>query len=134
MLRAVYEGVAYNLGWILEIMRHKFGWQQDAIRVIGGGAKGDPWLQIIADVTGKQVEKVANPQEAGAVGAALIAAVGLGIYPDFQALKKVIQVTRTFDPRAENAEIYDELFDAYKKVYDALKGIHRQLNQEHLGD
>ena len=134
MLRAVYEGVAYNLGWILEIMSQKFGWQQDAIRVIGGGAKGDPWLQIIADVTGKRVEKVANPQQAGAVGAALIAAIGLGVYPDFQALKKVIQVTRTFEPQVENAEVYAELFDAYKKVYDALKGIHRQLNQERFGD
>ncbi len=134
ILRAVYEGVAYNLGWILEIMSQKFGWQQDAIRVIGGGAKGDPWLQIIADVTGKRMEKVANPQQAGAIGAALIAAVGLGIYPDFQALKKVIQVTRTFEPRAENAEVYAELFDVYKKVYRALKGIHRQLNQERLAD
>lgn len=129
MLRAVYEGVAYNLGWIMEILSTKFGWQQDAIRVIGGGAKGDPWLQIIADVTGKRVEKVANPQEAGAVGAALIAAVGLGVYPDFQALKKVIKVTRTFEPQAENAGVYADLFEVYKKVYDALKGIHRQLNQ-----
>ncbi|MBL7183328.1 MAG: FGGY-family carbohydrate kinase [Anaerolineae bacterium] len=134
MLRAVYEGVAYNLRWILEIMSRKFGWQQDVIRVIGGGARGDPWLQIIADVTGKRVEKVANPRQAGAVGAALVAAIGLGVYPDFQALKKVIQVTRTFEPRAENAELYDELFDAYKKVYRALKGIYRQLNQERLAD
>jgi xylulokinase len=130
MLRAVYEGVAYNLRWILEIMSHKFGWQQDAIRTIGGGARSDPWLQIIADVTGKRVEKVANPQQAGAVGAALIAAVGLGIYPDFQALKEVIQVTRTFEPRAENARLYNELFAAYKKVYRALRGIYRQLNQD----
>jgi xylulokinase len=129
MLRAVYEGVAYNLRWILEIMGHKFGWQQNVIRIIGGGARSDAWLQIIADVTGKRVEKVANPQQAGAVGAALVAAIGLGVYPDFQALKEVIQVTRTFEPRAENAAVYDELFDAYKKVYRALKGIYRQLNQ-----
>ncbi len=130
ILRAVYEGVAYNLRWILEIMSHKFGWQQDVIRTIGGGARSDPWLQIIADVTGKRVEKVANPQQAGAVGAALVAAVGLGVYPDFQALKEVIQVTRTFEPNVENAELYNELFDAYKKVYRTLKGIYRQLNQE----
>jgi xylulokinase len=129
MLRAVYEGVAYNLRWILEIMSHKFGWQQEVIRTIGGGARSDPWLQIIADVTGKRVEKVANPQQVGAVGAALVAAVGLDVYPDFQALKKVIQVTRTFEPNVANAGVYDELFDAYKKVYRTLKGIYRQLNQ-----
>ncbi len=76
------------------------------------------------------MEKVANPQQAGAVGAALVAAIGLGVYPDFQALKEVVQVTHTFEPRAENAGLYDGLFDAYKKVYRALKGIHRQLNQD----
>ena len=130
MLRAVYEGVAYNLRWILEIMSRKFGWQQNVIRTIGGGARSDAWLQIIADVTGKRVEKVASPQEAGAVGAALVAAIGLGVYPDFQALKEVIQVARTFEPRAESAQLYEELFDAYKKVYRALKGIYRQLNQD----
>ena len=72
---------------------------------------------------------MAYPLQAGAVGAALIAAVGLGVYPDFEALKEVIQVTHTFEPRAENASLYDELFDAYKKVYRALKGIYRQLNK-----
>jgi xylulokinase len=122
--------VAYNLRWILEIMSRKFGWQQNVIRTIGGGARSDAWLQIIADVTGKRVEKVASPQEAGAVGAALVAAIGLGVYPDFQALKEVIQVARTFEPRAESAQLYEELFDAYKKVYRALKGIYRQLNQD----
>ena len=128
MLRAVYEGVAYNLRWILEIMSRKFGWQQEAIPIIGGGARSHAWLQIIADVTGKRVETVTHPLQAGAIGAALTAAVGLGVYPDFETLKEVIQVTHTFEPRAENASLYDELFDAYKKVYRALKGIYRQLN------
>jgi xylulokinase len=80
------------------------------------------------------VEKVANPQEAGAIGAALIAAIGLGIHPDFPTLKKVIQVIRTFEPQSDNVQVYAQLFDAYKQVYSALKGIHRQLNQESLRD
>ena len=130
MVRAVYEGVAYNLRWMLEVMSDKFGYSQDSLRAIGGGALGDPWLQIIADVTGKRVERVAHPQEAGAVGAALIAAIGLGVYDDFPALKGVIQVERVFQPTAAHVGIYDRLYDAYREVYGALKGLYREINAE----
>ncbi len=130
MLRAVYEGVAYNLRWILELVGDKFGYSQDTIRAIGGGARGGPWLQIIADITGKRVERVANPQEAGAVGAALIAAIGLGIYDGFPALKEIIQVDRGFEPDVSNSEVYNRLYAAYKEVYRSLKGVYRGINQE----
>ncbi len=129
LLRAVYEGVAYNLRWMLEVMSDKFGYSQDTVRAIGGGARGDPWLQIIADVTGKQVEKVANPQEAGAVGAALIAAIGLGIYDGFPALKDVIRVDKVFQPDSSTADIYDHLYAGYREVYGSLKRWYRGVNE-----
>jgi len=130
LLRAVYEGVAYNLRWIMEVMERSFGHHQEVFRVIGGGARGAPWMQIIADVTGKRIEAVPNPQEAGAVGVALIAAVGLGIYSDFKALKDVVQVSRTFEPRSDHAGVYECLFAAYKKVYRSLKAGYREINEE----
>jgi len=130
LLRAVYEGVAYNLRWIMEVMERSFGHHQEVFRVIGGGARGAPWMQIIADVTGKRIETVPNPQEAGAVGVALIAAVGLGIYPDFEALKDVVQVTRTYEPQSDRAGVYECLFAAYKKVYRSLKSGYREINEE----
>ncbi len=129
MLRAVYEGVAYNLRWMLEVMSDKFDYTQHTVRAIGGGARGDPWLQIIADVTGKQVEKVANPQEAGAVGAALIAAVGLGIYDRFPALKHVIEVDKVFQPDSSTANLYDHLYTGYREVYSCLKRWYRDVNE-----
>jgi xylulokinase len=130
LLRAVYEGVAYNLRWIMEVMERSFGHRQEVFRVIGGGAAGAPWMQIIADVTGKCIETVPNPQEAGAVGAALVAAVGLGIYSDFAALKDVIKVARTFEPQSDHAGVYDGLFAAYKKIYRSLKAVYREVNEE----
>ena len=133
LLRAVYEGVAYNLRWILEVVEGTFGHRQEVLRAIGGGARGAPWMQIIADVTSKRIETVLDPQEAGAVGAALIAAVGLGLYPDFASLKEVVQVDRTFEPRPENAGIYDLLFRAYKRTYEALKDVYREVNQTRFG-
>jgi xylulokinase len=128
-LRAVYEGVAYNLRWIIDIVEGTFGFPLPTLRVIGGGARGKPWMQIIADVTGRRVETVANPQEAGAVGAALGAAVGLGLYPDFESLRDVVQVEHQFEPRAENAEVYDVLYHAYQEVYRRLRGLYRQVNE-----
>lgn len=128
MVSAVYEGVAYNLRWMLELMRDKFGYDQGSLRAIGGGARGDPWLQIIADVTGKRVEKVDAPQEAGAVGAALVAAIGLGIYDGFPALKEVVKVDKVFHPDSSNADVYDRLYRGYREVYGALKGLFRKIN------
>jgi len=134
LLRAVYEGVAYNLRWIMEVMEHSFGHRQEVFRVIGGGARGAPWMQIIADVTGKRIETVPNTQEAGAVGVALIAAIGLGIYPDFAALKDVIKVARAFEPQSDHARVYDCLFAAYKKVYRSLKTVYREVNEERFSE
>jgi len=129
LLRAVYEGVAFNLRWLIEIVEESFGFPLPALRVIGGGARGAPWMQIIADVTGRRVESVAHPQEAGAVGVALTAAVGLGLYPDFQSLKKIVRVERDFEPQACNADCYDDLYRAYRKLYGCLRGLYREVNE-----
>ena len=134
LLRAVYEGVAYNLRWTFDLLGRKFHQWQDTVRIVGGGARGDPWLQIIADVTKKRVERVANPQEAGAVGAALVATVGLGIYPDFLALKKVVQVADVFEPQECNARIYDRLYKGYREVYKALRKLYHKINRERFGE
>jgi xylulokinase len=130
MLRAVYEGVAYNIRWLVEIVEKEFKFPLPVLRVIGGGAKSKPWMQILADVTKRRVEAVANPQEAGAVGAALVAGVGLGIYRDFASLKKVVRIDGVFQPRAQNSEVYDSLFDAYKEVYRSLRQFYSKLNRE----
>lgn len=129
MLRAVYEGVAYNIRWIVDIVEEEFKFPLPCLRVIGGGARGEPWMQTLADVTHRKIETVRDPQEAGAVGAALIAAVGLGIYPDFESLKKVVKVDKVFEPRMQNREIYDSLYRAYQDVYHNLRHLYRKLNK-----
>jgi len=129
LLRAVYEGVAYNLRWIIDIVEKTFGFPLPTLRVIGGGARGKPWMQIIADVTGRKVEAVARPQEAGAVGAALTAAVGLGLYPNFESLQQVVRVEQEFEPQVANAEVYDVLYRAYQRLYARLRGLYREVNE-----
>jgi len=132
MLRAVYEGVAYNIRWIAEIVEREFKFSLPCLRVIGGGAKGKPWMQILADITHRKIETVCEPQEAGAVGAALVAAVGMGIYPDFESLRKVVKVDSVYEPQRENYEIYDSLYDRYQEVYRDLRGFYRKLNKARL--
>jgi len=133
MLRAVYEGVAYNLRWILEVMAHDFGYRGTTLRVIGGGARGRPWMQILADVTGQRIETVAHPQEAGAAGAALVAAVGLGLYPDFDSLKTAVPVAHIIEPRPEYADVYNHLYKTYQEIYQSLKDLYHQLNRKRFG-
>jgi xylulokinase len=132
LLRAIYEGIAYNLRWIIEIVEKEFKYPLPVLRLIGGGVRGRPWMQIISDVTGRRVETVADPLEAGAVGIALTAAVGLGIYPDFESLKKIVRVEREFEPQTSNAECYDDLYRTYKRLYSSLRGLYRQVNDERL--
>jgi xylulokinase len=132
LLRAVYEGVAYNMRWIVEIIEKEFKFPLPTLRAIGGGARGGPWMQIIADVTNRKVESVHDPQEAGAVGVALVAAVGMGIYPDFASLKKVVKVDKVFEPNPENLKIYDSLFHSYKEAYQSLRDFYIKLNKQRI--
>jgi xylulokinase len=129
MMRAVYEGVAYNIRWLVEIVSGEFGFPLPKLRAIGGGAKSAPWMQMLADVTHRRIETVHDPKEAGAVGAALVAAVGLGIYPDFEALESVTRVERTVEPREENFKTYDELFECFRESYGRLRPLYRKMNE-----
>jgi xylulokinase len=128
----VYEGVAYNMRWIIDIIEKEFKFPLPAIRAIGGGARGGPWMQIMADVTNRRIESVHDPQEAGAVGVALVAAVGLGVYPGFKSLKKVVKVEKVFEPNQRNLEIYDSLFQSYKKAYQSLRDFYIKLNKKRI--
>ncbi len=129
MARAIYEGVAYNVRWIVESIAGLYGFRADLLRVVGGGAKGLPWLQIVADVTGRTLETAPNPQTASAIGAALIAAVGLGLYPSVESLKSLVPPGRVVMPNPEPRATYDELYAAYRQVYRSLRKLYRTLNK-----
>ncbi len=129
MLRAVYEGVAYNMRWLVEIVSGEFGFPLPKLRAIGGGAASATWMQILADVTHRRIETVPDPKEAGAVGAALVAAVGLGIYPSYEALENVTRVEKTFEPRQEDFKTYDPLYESFKQSYGRLRPLYRKMNE-----
>ncbi len=128
LMRSLYEGVAYNLRWLLEAVG-RAGYPCPSLRAIGGGARSDTWMQIIADVTGRRVDAVCDPQQAGAVGVALAAAVARGVLPDYPSIKHVVRVRRSFEPRMHLAPIYDRLFRVFRDTYPALSRAGRILNR-----
>ena len=129
MARAIYEGVAYNFRWTLESIADLYGLHPDPLRVVGGGAKGIPWLKIICDITGRSLESVPHVQSTSAVGAGLLAAVGLGLYPSLESLKELVPVDHAVSPDFSSSDTYDRLYTVYRQVYKSLKGLHHDLNQ-----
>lgn len=130
LLRAVYEGVGYNIRWIIEMLEKGFNFKIPNLRIIGGGAKGDIWMQIISDITDKKVEVLPYPQERGAIGAAFIGFIGLNYFENFSSLTKILKIEKTFYPEEENKKIYDFLYEKYKLVYKNLKKFYVDLNKE----
>ncbi len=128
LMRAVYEGIGYNLRWIMENYEEDYGFDCNNFRIIGGGALDDCWMQIIADITGRSFDVVKDPRNAGAVGAAIVALIGLGELPGFEAAKDFVQTERSYEPDPSNKEIYDELFDSYKDIYNSLKDVYIKAN------
>ena len=127
LVRSVFEGVALHGRWMLEGVRG-CGFEDEVLRAIGGGAKSAIWMQTYADVCGTTIEVVDEPQESGARGAALIAALGLGEYKNFASLRDAVKVTDTYTPRPEYQKVYDEAFSYFKDTYSSLKKLYGRMN------
>jgi xylulokinase len=128
MVRAVYEGVAFNSRWLLDAVEKFVGRRIDSLAFIGGGANSDQWAQIHADVLGRDIRQVADPILANVRGAALITLVALGrVRPaDIPAM---VEVRRTFVPDRSASTEYDLLFEEFVTLYKQTKGIHKRLNR-----
>ncbi|MDP0499528.1 MAG: xylulokinase [Verrucomicrobiota bacterium JB022] len=120
LTRAVLEGVTYGMTDMLALMR-QLGLSSDRIIAAGGGANSPLWLQMLADQYATPVVTV-NAKEGAAYGAALLASVGAGIFPDVPtAVNAAIKETGRTDPGAD-AEVYARLHPLYQQLYPSLKG------------
>ena len=121
MTRAVLEGVAFGLRDSMALVKRAGLGDIKQIRISGGGAKSIVWRQIIADVLGSELVTV-NTTEGGAFGAALLAAVGAGVWTTVsEACVATIKVLETTAPHAAHVKIYAELYPLYRQLYPALK-------------
>ncbi|MGI5216075.1 xylulokinase [Plantactinospora sp. CA-290183] len=119
LTRAVLEGVAFNLLTCVDAFR-EHGAAVDRVDAIGGGAASDVWLQILADVWGCPVRRRSIVEEANSLGAAVTAAVGLGLVDDFGVARELSEVTAEFAPdpgrHADYRERHGVFLDAYRRL------------------
>lgn len=130
LIRSVLEGDAYHKRWMLEAVEKKVP-KQETLRFVGGGAQSDQWAQILADVTQRNIEVVASPQNAGALGAAITVTLGLGLI-DIEKAKSLIQVEKSFNPLPENRNVYERQFNIFKRLYHQNHKLYKELNRQQM--
>lgn len=132
LLRAVFEGIAFNLRLILEALR-EIGAKVDVLRVLGGGAQSAVWVGILADVLATPIEVTDHPLEATALGAAMTGAVGAGLFADFSsATRQLVKTRLAREPDPHALEHYAELAETFREVYSALVPAFDRLAQFQL--
>lgn len=126
--RAILEGLAYALREGKERSERRSGIPITELRVSGGGSQSDAALQITADIFGLPTARP-HIYETSGLGAAIDAAVGLGLHPDFEtAVREMTRVGRVFQPSPRAREIYNGLYHrVYKQMYGKLQSLYKEI-------
>ena len=128
LVRAVFEGVALNARWLLQAVERFTRRRLEPIRFIGGGARSDLWCQIFADVLDRTIDQVADPVNANARGAGMLAAVAIGELT-FDQVPDRVRVAARHDPDPKSRELYAELFREFVGLYRRNRKAHARLNR-----
>lgn len=128
--RAILEGLAYALREGAERTERRAGVKITELRVAGGGSQSEAAMQLTADVFGLPASRP-HVYEASGLGAAIDAAVGAGVHPDFPtAIREMTRIRDTFEPDAHTHERYDELYyGVYKQMYRRLKPLYERMRR-----
>lgn len=128
MIHAVLEGICYHLRWILESQEKKTK-TSEVIRFVGGGALAPLTCQLLSDILGRPVETVENPQNTGAVGAAILIGVGLGKLENIEVSKKIVRVSGKYLPDKNNKLLHDRNFKVFKTLFKSNQKNFDLLNR-----
>jgi xylulokinase len=116
VFRAVYEGIAFGIRQILELLDTETN-PVERLVAVGGGTQGSLWTQVVSDVTGRRQE-VPEQTIGACYGDALMAAIGSGLVTPETDWARVAQVV---EPNPEVRSLYDELYGLYSSLYPATK-------------
>ncbi|OAP38282.1 carbohydrate kinase [Sinorhizobium glycinis] len=127
LIRALLEGVAFGHRQHIETIR-KAGARFDEAVLSGGGSRSQLWPQIFADVLGVPVS-VAASRETGALGAAIAAGTGVGLFADFtDGAAAMVRVEREYRPNGSLSAHYNQRYALYRDITDAMTPIWRRLS------
>ena len=131
ILKGILEGTTYYLKECVDSLPAT-GIEISDYRAVGGGSKSDAWVQICADILGRPfVRPVVT--EAGALGAAIMAGVGSGVFRDYETgVQAMVKLDRRFDPDPKRQQLYQERFETYRGLYPLteryLSALHRSAH------
>lgn len=124
LIRATLEGVCLNLRLAMDVLAGYTELSDDML-IVGGGGKSRFWRSLFADIYNKNIIETSVGQDAGSLGAAAVAAVGAGIWKDFDILNKIHVQKEKISPNKENNSKYEKIL----KLFEKIAGI-----QSDLGD
>ncbi len=126
LAKAILEGLVFELRINLDLLRQS-GISIHELRAVGGGARSPLWMQLKADICRIPL-RVPQVTEAACLGAALLAGVACGIYPDIEtAVSRTVHSSRRITPDEQSAATYEKRFETYTRLYPTLKHLHEQL-------
>lgn len=129
LIRAVVEGIAFHCRLMMEAHQRKLEVSR-VIRVCGGIANAPVICQILADILGHPIGVLPDPQNAGALGAALLMAAAMGKIPSVASAKRMLPEPVVFQPDPEQKAVYDRNYKAFTRLYAKNKALFSILNQE----
>jgi len=116
LAQAILEGICFEMKDIMA-MNQELSGEVNHVRLCGGVAKSAYWCQMFADILGKPIE-LTEVSELGALGAAMCAGVGAGLFEDCQdAVKRCVKITKTYLPNESNVKAYEEAFKVWERCY-----------------
>jgi xylulokinase len=124
--KAILEGLTFELRTNLDLLRDA-GIEIAALHAVGGGARSPLWVQLKADICQVPLY-VPDVTEAACLGAALLAGVASGVYPDLQsAVTQTVRLDRRVEPQADRVSAYDARYQLYRQVYPTVIDLQRRL-------
>lgn len=126
IIRAFLEGVALNTRWLLEPVTRFMGRRPEALTIVGGGGASPVWCQIFADVLDLRIRQLKDPQQANALGAAAIAAVGLGLMTFDEASRRTA-LKREYHPEPKHRAVLDGAYRTFRELHRRLAPLYQRL-------
>lgn len=128
MVRAVFEGVAYNSRWLLGNVEKLAGTRLDPIVMAGGGALSAVWGQIMADVMNRTIHMAEDPVMVNVRGVGLLGHVALGNLT-LEDVPPLVPIAAVHRPNPVNSATYHGLYDAFRRLHKNNRRLYRKLNR-----
>jgi xylulokinase len=126
ILKGILEGTTFYLKECVDSLAPT-GIEIADFRAVGGGSKSDAWIQVCADILGRPFVRP-KVTEAGALGAAIMAGVGSGVFPSYEAgVEAMVSLERAFEPDLRQQRQYERRFEKYTRLWSLMGEYLREL-------